>query len=377
MNSVGVYLHIPFCKHRCGYCDFNVYVHHRDESKARYVDALCREITAHKDPALTIPTIFFGGGTPTQLPAEDLARILDTVRATFTVAPNAEITTEANPDDATPEYFATLRAAGFNRLSFGVQSFNDTLLKTIDRVHSASQACHAVTLAKDAGFTDISLDLMFALPRQTLSDWERSLDIALSLNVPHFSLYSLIVEEKTIFWAKRERNNLPLPSEDTEADMFALAIQRMKDAGYLHYEVSNFARPGYTCKHNEIYWRNEDYFGFGAGAVGYRNGVRHANERYPNRYSAALETTGTATVWNEQLSREETMGETIMLALRLRQGMNLDNFATRFGVRAEEVYAPIIAKYQANGLLEQNKHFLRLTERGLFVANEVMGAFLP
>ena len=206
------------------------------------------------------------------------------ILANFTVDADAEISIEANPDDATPEYLAALRDAGFNRLSFGVQTFNDRLLKMIDRIHDGDAARRAVASARTAGFENISLDLMFALPRQTLADWDATLDSAFALDVPHLSMYSLIVEEGTPFYARRERGRMTFPSEKAEAGMFARAIERTTAQGYRHYEVSNYARDGYESRHNQIYWRNEEYFGFGAGAVGYLDGVRATIIRRPTRY---------------------------------------------------------------------------------------------
>jgi oxygen-independent coproporphyrinogen III oxidase len=376
-RTVGVYIHIPFCTKKCGYCDFNAYSGYKDGTKARYVDALCREIAARSEPETRVPTVFFGGGTPTNLPAADLVRILDTVRVSFRVDADAEISVEANPGDATPEYLATLRAAGINRLSYGVQTFDDRMLKTIDRLHSGEDARRAVAQAKDAGFDNLSIDLMFALPRQTMADFDRSLDAAFSLNVPHLSMYALIVEEGTPFWARRERGKLPLPGEDTEAAMFARAIERATAAGYRRYEVSNYARPGYECRHNQIYWRNEEYFGFGAGAVSYLGGARTTNVKSPTAYIETVNATGTAFAESERLTPEETMGETLMVGLRMAHGVNLDAFAARFGVRVEERFADVIARHTAQGLLEIADGNLRLTPRGLFLAHEVMMDFLP
>lgn len=377
MRTAGIYVHIPFCTKKCGYCDFNAYSGYKDGTKARYVEALCREIAARSEPEARVPTVFFGGGTPTTLSADDLARILNSVRAAFQLDADAEVSIEANPTDATPDYLAALRMAGFNRLSFGVQTFNDRLLKTIDRVHSGDEARRAVAMAKDAGFENISIDLMFGLPRQTLADWDRSLDSGFALDVPHLSMYALIVEERTPFWARRERGKLPLPSEKAEAAMFGRAIERAAAAGYRRYEVSNYARPGFESRHNQIYWRNEEYFGLGAGAVSYLDGARSMNEKLPGRYADRIGAGRTATDWEERLTPEETMGETIMVGLRLAGGIDLDAFARRFGVRAEDRYEEQIARFTDLGMLEQANGRLRLTERGLFLANDVMAAFLP
>jgi oxygen-independent coproporphyrinogen III oxidase len=374
----AIYVHIPFCARKCGYCDFNAYSGYKEGTKARYVEALCREIAAAGDGS-AIQTIFFGGGTPTHLAAIELARILATLQESFMIARDAEISLEANPSDADPATLAALRAAGFNRLSFGVQTFNDRLLKLIDREHSGDAAKAAIASARAAGFENLSLDLMFGLPRQTVSDFERTLEAALALEVPHLSIYGLIVEEGTPFFARRERGKLPLPAESAEVAMFGAALARTQQAGLVRYELSNYARPGYACRHNRVYWRNEGYFGFGAGATGYLDGARRVNIRRPSAYiDAAL--AGKSLVIEsetETLSQEATMGETIMLGLRLAEGLDLGAFVTRFGVRAEQHWEPTISELIAQGLVECTPTHLRLTEpRGLFLASEAMSAFL-
>ncbi len=375
-RTAGVYVHIPFCVKKCGYCDFNAYSGYKDATKARYVAALRREIEARREPQTRVPTVFFGGGTPTTLPAPQLIRILDAVRGAFNVDPDAEISIEANPSDADPEYLTALRAGGFNRLSFGVQTFNDRLLKTIDRVHSGDDARRAIAHAKAAGFDNLSLDLMFGLPRQTVGDWDRSLDAAFALEVPHLSMYGLIVEEGTAFFARRERGKLPLPSENSEVTMFARAIERAHGAGYERYEVSNYARPGFRSQHNQIYWRNEPYFGFGAGAASYLDGARLMNEKSPLRYAERAERDGTAIASSETLTREEAMGETMMVGLRLADGVDMNAFRIRFGASPADVWPEVIAEMQTQDLIEVTPSRLRLTERGLFLASEVMMRFL-
>ena len=376
MKIAGIYIHIPFCTKKCGYCDFNAYSGYKDATKARYVDALCHEIVTRADPGYRIPTIFFGGGTPTNLAAQDLVRILSTVRENFAVDSDAEISTEANPTDADAAYLQHLRGAGFSRLSFGVQTFDDRLLKTIDRLHSGRDAETAVAVAKSAGFDNISIDLMFGLPRQTLADFDRSLTAAFALDVPHLSIYGLIVEEKTPFYARRERGKLPLPSENTEVAMFARAMERTRNAGYTRYEISNYAKPGHESRHNQIYWRNEPYFGFGAGAAAYLNGVRSRNENHPLRYADSALAGANPTAESETLTPAETMGETVMVGLRLADGIHKETFAARFGTTVDAAYAPIIARHTASGLLETTTTHLRLTERGVFLASEVMADFI-
>ncbi len=376
MRTAGIYLHIPFCAKKCGYCDFNAYSGYKDATKARYVDALCAEIANRSDPAARVPTVFFGGGTPTVLSAADLVRILDTVREHFALDADAEISTEANPSDADEGYLRTLRAAGFNRLSFGVQTFDDRLLKMIDRVHTGGDAERAVAAAKRAGFANISLDLMFGLPRQTVADLDRSLDAAFALEIPHLSIYGLIVEERTPFYARRERGQLPLPTESVEVAMFARAMQRTAYAGHRRYEISNYALPGYESRHNQIYWRNESYFGFGAGAAAYIDGARSLNELHPVRYIERCLAGQIPTVESESLAPEAAMGETMMVGLRLADGVELARFRERFGVEVTTYFADAVSRHIAGGLLEDTGTHLRLTERGVFLASEVMAEFV-
>jgi len=382
MSPTGAYIHIPFCSRKCGYCDFNAYSGYKDGTKARYVDALCQEIT-HLWPlpcgkgGVGVGSVFFGGGTPTNLPAADLARILTTFRDHYPLAENAEVSLEANPSDADEAYLATLRAAGFNRISFGVQTFDNQLLKLIDRAHTGDEARRALQSARAAGFENLSLDLMFGLPRQRVSDFERTLEAALELGVPHLSIYGLIVEEGTPFFARRERGKLPLPPESAEVAMFALALEKTQAAGWERYELSNYAKPGYACQHNQIYWRNEPYYGFGAGATAYTDGVRRVNIRRPSAYIEAVLSGKPLAVESETLNDQETMGETMMLGLRLAEGVALARFVDRFGVRPEEHWAAELAELTAQGLVEHTGTHLRLTApKGLFLASEAMARFL-
>jgi len=398
MNAVGCYVHIPFCVRKCAYCDFNSYSGYTDGSVARYVRALTLEIRRsllHPSPgtgegsasargvgaalpgACPVDTIFFGGGTPTAIPATDEAALLHAVLETLPVTPDAEITTEANPGTMDVQHLEVLRAAGFNRISFGVQSFDGDLLKTLDRIHSAEEAKNAVKAARAAGFQNVSLDLMFALPRQTLAQWQDTLDQALALDTDHLSLYSLIVEEGTGFYTLQQKGRLPLPSDDLAADMFALARETAQGAGYSQYEIANFARPGRESRHNLHYWRNEPYYGFGCGAVAYLDGARRMNVKSPAKYAEAVEDGSDLTLSTETLTAEETMAETMMLGLRLTQeGVDCRRFQERFGIDPREKFAAEIATFTQRGLLEVAGDTLRLTPQGIFLASEVMVAFV-
>jgi oxygen-independent coproporphyrinogen III oxidase len=266
--SLAIYVHIPFCAKHCAYCDFNTYVEKAQSNIVQAtVDALCADIeqTARQQEGerRTVATVFFGGGTPTFLSGAQLTRILQTVRENFDVLPDAEISSEANPGSSDAEKFAQMRAAGFNRLSIGVQSFDDELLVALDRFHTACEAENALAAARAAGFANLNLDLMFRLPRQTPELWLDSLRRAIALQTEHLSLYALTLEPGTRFERQHTGGKLILPDEDTETAMYTEAIATLTAAGYEHYEVSNFARPGYRCRHNQTYWRNEVYLGSG------------------------------------------------------------------------------------------------------------------
>jgi oxygen-independent coproporphyrinogen-3 oxidase len=379
-KSLAIYVHIPFCAKHCAYCDFNTYVEKAQSDIVQAtVDALCADIeqTAQQEeqPA-TVATIFFGGGTPTFLSGVQLTRILQTVRENFEVLPDAEVSSEANPGSSDAEKFAQMRAAGFNRLSIGVQSFHDELLVALDRFHTAHEAENAFAAARAAGFDNINLDLMFRLPRQTPELWLASLRRAVALETEHLSLYALTLEPGTRFERQHTGGKLHLPDEETEAAMYAEAITTLTAAGYEHYEVSNFAQPGYRCRHNLTYWRNDAYLGFGPGAVSYRHGRRWKRERLPARYVAKVRARADLTVETETLEPDAAFGETLMLGLRLRDGVSRERLRARFGIDVCARNAAEIALLTERGLLAVEGDTLRLTERGLFLADEVATRFL-
>ena len=375
-DAIGCYVHIPFCVRKCAYCDFNSYSGYTDAHIARYVQALTQEIREIRS-SVPVDTIFFGGGTPTAIPASDEAALLRAVLETLPVTPDAEITTEANPGTMDVAHLAVLREAGFNRISFGVQSFDAGLLKTLDRIHSADEARNAVKAARAAGFENVSIDLMFGLPRQTLKQWKDTLEQALALETEHLSLYSLIVEEGTGFYTLQQKGRLPLPGDDLAADMYEMAVEVAQAAGYRQYEIANFARPGRECRQNLHYWRNEPYYGFGCGAVAYLDGTRRMNVNSPAAYAQAVESGADLVLSMETLTAEETMAETMMLGLRLTQeGVHCQAFEARFGVDPRVKFAAEIEKFTHRGLLELAGDSLRLTPQGVFLASEVMVAFV-
>ena len=377
VSDIGAYVHIPFCSRKCGYCDFNAYSGYKDATKAQYVDALCAEIEARPDAGQPLATIFFGGGTPTQLQPDALGRVIDCLRRRYGLASDVEITVEANPADVDASILSRLSGFGVNRLSFGAQSFDDRTLRLIDRNHGADDIRRAVGAAKDVGFVNWSMDLIFGLPRQTVRDWQQTLESALELAPPHLSVYGLTIEEHTPFHARIERGRLTVPGDDAQAAMLHHALERLPGAGLERYEISNHALPGFESRHNRIYWDNGDYFGFGAGAAGYRNGDRTVNVRRPSEYIRAMAShPENPFVEVERLDSESRLGETIMLGLRRREGVDLVAAGQRFGIDAGEHYRDDIAWAVETGWAELVDGRLRLTDRGVPLANEVMARFV-
>jgi oxygen-independent coproporphyrinogen-3 oxidase len=382
-NPLAVYVHIPFCAKHCAYCDFNVVVERAESALIpRTVEAICRDIEQSAPQLLgagprQVETVFFGGGTPTFLTGDQLSGILKTIRDNFDVALDVEISSEANPGSSDTGKFAAMRAAGFNRLSIGVQAFDDRLLARLDRVHSTADAESAVSAARAAGFSNLSLDLMFGLPGQTLELWRQSLDRALACRTEHLSLYGLSLEPGTRFERLHRGGKLELPDEDSELAMYEEAITRLSGAGLEHYEVSNFARPGFRSRHNQVYWHNAEYLGVGPGAVSYLNGRRWKRERLPQCYADKVDAGADLAVESEHLDAAGALGETMMLGLRLREGIALSEIRSRFDVDPEQTFARQIKDLSRRGLLVLKEGCLRLTHSGLLLANTVFSEFLP
>ncbi|HEY3413459.1 MAG TPA: radical SAM family heme chaperone HemW [Armatimonadota bacterium] len=380
----GLYIHIPFCERKCSYCDFNSGVY-APEVRERYVRALLKDILASPFAGTRAQSAFFGGGTPSVLPASSIQRLMTALTGTFRLDADAEVTVECNPGtiasermagETTEAFLRHLKEAGVNRLSFGVQSLDAGLLKTLGRIHSPEQAIESVRLARDAGFANINIDLMFALPGQTRAQWADTLAGALALEPEHISAYSLIVEPDTPFALWDGQGRLPKVSQDDEAEMYETAIGTLTAAGYEHFEVSAFARPGKRSVHNAIYWRNEDYLGFGVGAASYTDGERSTREGRLESYVQLAETGKDTIVSRERLDRRGQMGETMMMGLRILDGVNREAFASRFGADPCAEFAGEIAALSRQGLLEVTPDAIRLTHRGLFLANEVWEAFV-
>lgn len=373
----AVYIHIPFCKHKCFYCDFNTYALH-GQPVDEYIEALRREmrLTAEQAPFAEIETLFVGGGTPTILTPQQMERFLLSLDEVFTErSPNLEFTMEANPGTVDADKLAVMKAGGVNRLSFGAQTFNDVLLKKIGRIHQSEDIVKSIEMARQAGFQNISLDLMFGLPGQSLQDVEESLEVALDLKLQHYSIYSLKIEPNTPFHAMHEKDELPLPSEDVELAMFERIIEMMSKAGYNHYEISNFARSGYEGRHNLQYWHNQSYYGFGAGAHGYVDGCRYMNIKAVKAYIDSS-SGGLPRADQEQISRAEAMEDFMMVGLRVLDGVDYERFVAQFGQPLRSVFGAQIDRLVHQGLLTETAQGCRLTRRGLIYGNEVFAAFL-
>lgn len=390
----ALYLHIPFCVRRCAYCDFNTYAGLEDLFEP-YIAALAqetREAGARRGrPAAR--TIFIGGGTPTVLPPELLARVLAACREAFDVAADAEITSEANPGAADRPRFAALRALGVNRLSIGVQSFDDAELRWLGRIHTADEAEAAFRAARAAGFANISLDFIYGLPGQSPDIWTRTLARAIALGPEHLSLYSLTIEPGTPLAVQVGRGESAAADDDLAADLYELACERLAVAGYEQYEISNWARginestnqrpfairhSPFVCRHNLVYWRREPYLGFGAGAHSFEAEQRWWNVRPVPAYIRRMAQGRTPEAGREALDRRTALGEAMMLGLRLTvEGMPDARFRAQFGVGLDETFGDVIARLVGRGLLERLPDRVRLTPRGRLLGNHVFAAFLP
>ncbi|MDH3256933.1 MAG: radical SAM family heme chaperone HemW [Nitrospinota bacterium] len=377
MDPIGLYLHIPYCLHKCGYCDFNSHNINEAEMES-YVRALLMEMEqaakGAKDRRVT--TIFFGGGTPTTLPFADLARILEACRRHFQVDPEAEITCEANPATIPQTDLAQLREAGFNRLSIGVQSFDQDELKRLERVHSVDEVYLTVERARQAHFENLSLDLIFGLPGQTASRWESNLQKAIDLDTDHMSAYNLTIEPDTVFYKQQSQGQLTMPPDDFQRELFEITIDTLTKAGYEHYEISNYAKPGKQCRHNLNYWVDGDFIGLGAGASSAFNGERYKNVNLPARYIAQINQTQTAVESRETPDRRQRMGEAVMLGLRLKQGLNLNTFAKQFGISFHDAFGDTVTRLGKMGLIELRNGQAALTREGLFLADSVIVEFI-
>lgn len=379
---MGVYVHIPFCEQKCSYCDFHsVVVGDKQDFllvSGNYLVSLRQEALFYRSlwGEKPLTTLFIGGGTPSLLPAEELAALVTFLLEELPFVPEPEITIEANPHSLTSEGAKILSRAGVNRVSLGVQAFQNSLLRAIGRLHLAEHAEESVLSLRRAGITNVNLDLMFGLPGQSMREWVETLEWAVALGPSHFSCYGLMLEAVTPLARWFEAGLVDLPSDDVQADMYDAACSFLKGAGYDHYEISNFCRPGLSCKHNLLYWHNQPFIGLGSGATGYVGGLRYTNAADIERYISSWRRGIAPYQSRELVCLDQEMDETMMVGMRLLRGVSEKEFRSRYQVSFWDVYGPDITELMAKGLAEYVDGHLRTTPRGLFLENQVSGAFL-
>ena len=376
--ELGLYLHFPYCISKCPYCDFNSYQLKEDNQISSYISALYQEIAAYsqKLKKSNIKTIYLGGGTPTILSGTQIFNILEFCKENFMVDKDAEITIEANPGTVDSEKIKLLIDSGINRLSLGAQSFNNRFLKKLGRIHNTQEIIDSYYLAREAGFKNINIDIMFALPDQTTEELQVTLKKAVSLKSDHLSLYNLTIKPGTEYYKEYKRGKLKLPTEDEEYDMFNWAINYLEDNGFEHYEIANFAHLHKRSEHNLIYWQNKPYLGVGAGAYSFIRGYRYMNYEEPARYIKEV-TSGKSPIDNgEKLSLRKRMIETIILGLRTKDGVIYKKFKTRFKIDLNNTFHKQIKKLVNLGLLQRDDNRIKLTRKGIFLADTVFREFV-
>ncbi|WP_214892967.1 radical SAM family heme chaperone HemW [Exiguobacterium sp. H66] len=375
MTPRAAYVHIPFCEHICYYCDFNK-VFLKNQPVAEYLDALEREIelTLQQYPTDRLETIFIGGGTPTALNEQQMQRLMDIISKHLLPLTDEtlEYTVESNPDGVSPEKLDIMKAGGVNRVSFGVQSFDDGLLERIGRTHREAKVAETLDEAAKR-FDNISVDLMFGLPNQTLEQVKYDVERALRLPITHISSYSLILEPHTVFAIQERKGKLPLPTQDLEAEMYRLMIETIEAGGLKQYEISNFSLPGKESRHNRVYWENDEYYGFGAGSHSYIDQTRRANIAPIPHY---IKAEGLPVRNETPLARVERMEEEMFLGLRMKQGVSIEHFEQKYGIALDAAFGKTITKLLPRGLVERTNTHLRLTEAGVPLANEVFAEFI-
>ncbi|EOD6224068.1 radical SAM family heme chaperone HemW [Enterococcus hirae] len=376
-QKVSAYIHIPFCEHICYYCDFNK-VFLEGQPVDEYVEMLLKEmeITLKQHPVKELETLYVGGGTPTSLTAVQLDRLLAGAREILPFKEGKEFTVEANPGDLTKEKLQVMKNYGVNRLSMGVQTFDNRLLKKIGRKHTAEDVYQTMRFLEEENFTNVSIDLIYALPGQTLEGYRETLNQALALDLPHYSLYSLILENKTMFMNWVRQGRLELPDQETETRMFEETIQAMEKKGRHQYEISNFGLEGHESEHNLMYWNNDHYFGFGAGASGYLGNKRYRNKGPIQHYLRPLRAGELPVLETEVLLRENQIEEEMFLGLRKKIGISKQHFYERYQQTIESLYSKVLTDLEKEGLLVNESDRIYLTPKGTFLGNEVFERFL-
>lgn len=376
-EPLALYLHIPFCRSKCAYCDFASYPEALSLLPA-YLDALRKEIAqaARAYGRREVRTVFLGGGTPSLLSGRQLTELMAALRASFELLPEAEITMEANPGTLNAENLAAYRDAGVNRLSLGAQAGQERLLQALGRIHRWQDVTQAVRMVREAGFDNLSIDLIFGLPGQTPEDWRETLEAAVALDVEHLSCYALILEPGTPLHTLYTQGEITLPNEETEREMYQSSIDFLAEAGYAQYELSNFAKPGYPCRHNLVYWERGEYLGLGTAAHSLMGERRFGNTPSLTEYLAAMEPEGSPVVECEEVTEEGKTEELIMLGLRLNKGLDGDTFRRETGHDLMVCYEKQIERLTSQGLLESDGRHLRLTRRGMDVHSAVVADLL-
>lgn len=367
----GIYIHIPFCKKRCIYCDF--YSTTLGHLKDRYIDAVEKEIEIRKDYAgnETVETVYFGGGTPSQLSAENINRILTSVRQNHTVSPDAEITLETNPDDMTEDYIKSIKGTGVNRISMGIQTFNDKRLQFINRRHSSTQALEAIRKCKENGFDNISIDLIYGFPDESYDEWEKDIETAAGIGIQHISAYHLIYEEGTALYGMLKNNEIHELDEDNSIRQFRLLIEKLKEAGFIHYEISNFCREGKESRHNSSYWKDKKYIGIGPSAHSYNKTGRQWNIANLKEYIKCIE--NREIFYEEEiLSPEEHYNEYVMTSLRTMWGADTTLIREKFGDKLYNHFINISRKYITNGDMRLAGNMAIINDKGIFISDGIM-----
>ena len=371
-KPTSAYVHIPFCTQICYYCDFSkVFI--KNQPVDSYLEHLLEEFQSYDIQKLR--TLYIGGGTPTALSASQLEVLLNGLTKNLDLSALEELTIEANPGDLDADKIAVLKNSAVNRVSLGVQTFDDKMLKKIGRSHLEKDIYENIDRLKLAGFDNISIDLIYALPGQTMEQVKDNVAKAIGLDIPHMSLYSLILENHTVFMNRMRRGKLPLPKEELEAEMFEYIIAELEKSGFEHYEISNFSKPGFESRHNLMYWDNAEYYGIGAGASGYVNGVRYKNHGPIRHYLTAVEE-GNARITEEHLIQKEQMEEEMFLGLRKKSGVSMTRFEEKFGRSFDGLYGEIVRDLVQQGLMQIDGDRVRMTKRGLFLGDTVAERFI-
>ena len=371
-KPTSAYVHIPFCTQICYYCDFSkVFI--KNQPVDSYLEHLLQEF--HSYDIQKLRTLYIGGGTPTALSASQLEVLLEGLTKNLDLSVLEELTIEANPGDLDADKIAVLQNSAVNRVSLGVQTFDDKMLKKIGRSHTEKDIYENIDRLKLAGFDNISIDLIYALPGQTMDQVKDNVAKAIALDIPHMSLYSLILENHTVFMNRMRRGKLPLLKEELEAEMFEYIIAKLEKAGFEHYEISNFSKSGFESRHNLMYWDNAEYYGIGAGASGYVNGVRYKNHGPILHYLKAVED-GNARITEEHLSQKEQMEEEMFLGLRKKSGVSMARFEEKFERSFQELYGDVVRELIQQGLMQVEGDRVRMTKRGLFLGDTVAERFI-